>query len=352
MRFGTFHLQCIPPWSNPYDVVHQQFEQMLAAEENGFHEVWLAEHNGRRYAMLGNTVALATALAAKTERIRIATAVVRLPLHNPLHVAEDLAYADVLSGGRIDFGVGKGYDKLEFATYGVDIEERETLWAESFDAVRQIWRTGQIEFHGKHFNLSEGELLPPPIQRPELPIFVMVSGSERSIAFAAERLLPIAFSSGPSSDELRGKVELYCDFASSAGHSDDEILRVVENFWQLKPMYVASTRKLAIEHYRPGMEWYMDALANRAMFGFSHEKLTIEEFAERQNVLLGSPSELVEQLAEYCERSGVSNFISWINMGGAPSAQVLPALRLFGDEVIPKLADVLPSRRGAATAAA
>lgn len=350
MRLGTFHLQCIPPGSNPADVVHQQFEQMLAAEQYGFHELWLAEHNGRRYAMLGNTVALATALAAKTERIRIATAVVRLPLHHPLHVAEDLAYADVLSGGRIDFGVGKGYDTLEFESYGTPFEDREELWEESFEAIRKIWQTTSTEFHGKHFNFGAGELLPATLQKPELPIFVMVSGSERSIAFAAERLLPIAFSSGPSAEELRGKVDLYCDLASAAGHGDADINAVVENFWQLKPMFVAHSGRIALEQYRPGMDWYMDALANRAMFGFSREKHPIEYYAEHENVLIGSPSELVEKLTDYCERSGVNNYIGWINMGGAPHAQVMTALRLFGEEVLPAIADVRTTRSSPAAA--
>ena len=122
MKFGTFNLHAVPPTVSPYDVIDQQFEQMIEAEKSGFHEIWLAEHNGRRYGMVGNVLAPAAALARSKSRIRIATAVTRLPLHHPVHLAEDLAYIDALSHGRLDFGVGKGYDKLEFDTYGVPFD--------------------------------------------------------------------------------------------------------------------------------------------------------------------------------------------------------------------------------------
>jgi alkanesulfonate monooxygenase SsuD/methylene tetrahydromethanopterin reductase-like flavin-dependent oxidoreductase (luciferase family) len=337
VRFGTFQLHSIPPWTNGYDVVQQQFDQMLAAERNGFYELWLAEHNGRAYGAIGNTVGVATALAAATTRIRIATAVSRLPLHHPMHLAEDLAYADILSQGRIDWGVGKGYDKLEFATYDVPFEEREERWQETFDAVNQLWRTGSTEFNGKFFTLGPGDMVPMPLQRPTLPVYVMVSGSERSIQLAAKNLLPIASGSGPTPEELRQRLDLYAEKASAAGHPDDKIREVLARCWQLKPVHVGETTERAIVEYRQGLEWYMKSLANRSMFGFAREPKPYEYFVEHQSVLLGSPEKIAEDLADYCERSGIDNVICWVNMGGQPHAQVMAALDRMGEYIVPKL---------------
>lgn len=343
MKFGTFNLHSVAPWSTAHEVARNQFDEMLAAERHGFDEIWLAEHNGRRYGMVGNTVTAAAAVAAATSRIRIATAVTRLPLHHPLHLAEDLAYVDHISGGRLDWGVGKGYDKLEFATYGVDFEEREERWQEVFDAVRHIWATGRTEFTGKFFLLGDGELLPPPYQRPGLPIYIMVSGSATSVLAAAKDLLPIASGSGPTWDELRTRLSLYGEAADRAGHPRDLIEAAVANAWQLKPMHVAKTTEQAIKEYRKGLVWYMNELGNRSMFGFAREPRPYEYFVQHKSVLLGSPEKLVDDLGAYCEASGVNNVICWFNMGGQPHEQVLEALQRFGEDVAPKLRGVVAS---------
>lgn len=340
MRFGTFQLHSIPPWTNPHDVVQQQWEQMLAAERLGFYEIWLAEHNGRPYGMIGNTVTLAAALAGATSRIRIATAVVRLPLHNPTHLAEDLSYVDVLSRGRLDWGVGKGYDLHEFSTYGVDHGLREELWQETFDAVRQMWRTGNTAWSGTHHQLAEGDLLPPPLSPGHISTYIMVSGSETSVLWAARHGLPIAIGSGPGWDDIKSRLDMYADEASRHGIPDEVIRHNLANTWQLRQVHVARTTERAIAEYRRGLMWYMDAVANRAMFGFAREHKPYEYYVEHKAVVLGSPDKVVEELEEYSTTTGINNIICWFNLGGQPHAQVLSALQLFSDEVMPRLKDV------------
>ena len=121
MKFSTFHLFSLPPWLTGAEMLHGELEQAEWLEDFGFEEAWLAEHNARVYGVVGSLQIMAAALAAKTKRIRIGAAVTRLPLHHPLHTAEDLALIDVLSNGRFDLGFGKGYDPLEFETYGVPL---------------------------------------------------------------------------------------------------------------------------------------------------------------------------------------------------------------------------------------
>jgi alkanesulfonate monooxygenase SsuD/methylene tetrahydromethanopterin reductase-like flavin-dependent oxidoreductase (luciferase family) len=340
MKFGTFQLQSIPPWTNAHDVVQQQWEQMLAAERLGFYELWLAEHNGRPYGMIGNTVNMAAALAGATSRIRIATAVTRLPLHNPTHLAEDLAYVDVLSKGRLDWGVGKGYDLHEFSTYGVNHDLREELWQETFDAVRQMFRTGRTEWNGKHYQSADGELLPPPLSPGDVSTYIMVSGSESSVLWAAQHGLPIAIGSGPGWDDIKSRLDMYADEAARTGIPDDVIRHNLANTWQLRQVHVAHTTERAVAEFERGLMWYMDAVANRAMFGFAREHKPYSYYVEHKAVVIGSPEKVLEELHEYAYTTGINNIICWFNLGGQRHAQVLNALGMFSSEVMPKLKDV------------
>jgi alkanesulfonate monooxygenase SsuD/methylene tetrahydromethanopterin reductase-like flavin-dependent oxidoreductase (luciferase family) len=337
MKFGTFNFHAIGPNSHPYDVVRHGFEQALAAEDAGFHSVWLPEHNGRDYGMLGNAVLAAGAIAAATKRIRIATAVTRLPLHHPLHLAEDLAYVDVLSNGRMDWGVGKGYDELEFASYGVPFEEREERWQETFDAVRQIWTSRSTAFTGKFFEFGEGKLLPPPLQRPELPIYAMVSKSDSSVTWAAEQLLPIAIGSGPDWGDVRHKLELYEKTATDAGFDALDIRETLARCWQMKQVHVADTTERAIAEFRDGLMWYFGALGNRAMFGFSKETEPYEYYMRHDSVWVGSTEKVGDSLVRYREHTGMQNIICFMNIGNQPHQQVMNAIALFGSEIIPQL---------------
>ena len=349
MKFGTFHLYSVPPWTTPHAVVRHQFAEILAAERFGLYEVWLAEHSSRTYGFVGNSVAVAASIASATERIRIGTAVTRLPLHHPLRLAEDLAYVDIVSEGRLDWGIGKGYDQLEFATSGVNFEEREERWEETFDAVRHMWTTGRTEFKGQFYDLADGELLPPPLG--PIPTYVMVSGSESSVQWAARQLLPFVIGSGPGWDDIPSRLELYAETAEAAGHPRAKIEENLANTWQLRQVHVSDTTPGAIDEYRTGLMWYMDSLANRAMFGFARDPKPYEYFVEHGAITLGSPEKVTEDLLAYNEQTHVNNVICWFSIGGQPHEQVMRALELFGTEVQPKLAGVVTPSLGAAAAA-
>lgn len=343
MRFGTFHLHSIPPWTNGYDVVEQQFEQILVADRLGLHEAWLAEHNGRQYGLVGNALVTASAVAARTSRIRIGTAVTRLPLHNPVHLAEDLAYVDVLSQGRIDWGVGKGYDPLEFASYGVPFDDREERWQDTFDAVLSIWGSGRTNAPSRYLELGDAELYPRPLQRPVPPIYIMVSRSDSSAVWAAERLYPIVLGQGPSWDDVKHKLDLYAETALRHGHPEQGVRESLARCWQLKQVHVGTTTERAIEEYRDALMWYFQIRANRIMFGYPAEEHPYEWYLGHRSVLLGSPDKVLNDLGEYAAYTGMPNVIAWFNCGHQPHAQVVAALHRFAEEVMPQLAETAPA---------
>src|SRR2546422_1118936 len=122
MNFGTFLLMQSPSARSSQEIYARGIEIAQAAEALGFNNVWLAEHHFSTYGYLSRPAQLATYIAAKTTRIRVGTAVIVVPLHHPLVIAEEIATLDLLSGGRLDVGLGRGYQPYEFERFGLELE--------------------------------------------------------------------------------------------------------------------------------------------------------------------------------------------------------------------------------------
>src|SRR5205807_2105861 len=164
--------------------------QAVEAERLGFDRAWFAEHHFSRYGIAPSIHLLLAHAAALTSRIRLGTAVTVLPFFHPLRAAEELAMADVLSGGRIDWGAGRGYQRHEFDAFGVPIEESKTRFQEALDIVFRAWGDGPIEHHGHHWDFGPVEVFPKPVQRPRIPTYVATI-SPSSVRWAAGAGLPI-----------------------------------------------------------------------------------------------------------------------------------------------------------------
>src|SRR2546427_8179204 len=137
MKFGTFHLFQKPPGWDDEDVFRAELEQIEKAEELGFDAVWLAEHHFQWYGIATDLMVIAGWVAARTQRVRIGTAIVVLPFHNPVRLAEQAATIDVMSGGRLDFGVGRGYQAAEDAGFGLSVDESRARFNESMEGLLQ-----------------------------------------------------------------------------------------------------------------------------------------------------------------------------------------------------------------------
>lgn len=336
MSFSTFHLFSLPPWMTDAEVLHNELEQAKWAEDLGFEEAWLAEHNARVYGIVGSFQVVAAALATMTSRIRIGAAVTRLPLHHPLHTAEDLAAIDALSNGRFDWGIGKGYDPLEFETYGVPFEERDSRWEEALDIVLRAWRDGKVAHQGAHWTIPETEIFPKPVQKPTPPVFLMVTQNDASVVFAAERLLPVIFGQGPDWDDARHKMDLYRKSAVAAGHPAADIDRTMARIGQLKQVHVAASTQQARDEYEKGLMWYFQTSANRGMFGFNKEPQPYDYYLNHRSVILGTADQVADQIAEYSAYTGIRNIVTWFNCGGQPHQQVQASMRAFAEKVMPR----------------
>src|SRR5438105_80884 len=167
MRFGFFdQLPCPPGYSE-----HQRYQDILAQIELGdavgFDTVWLGElHFSRGFSILADPLMVLAAAAQRTSRIRLGTAVTLLPMHNPVKIAEEAAVADILSNGRLEFGVGRGTAPLHYAGYGLGQEEGRDAFEEALDFIQAAWTHEQFSFEGKHYRARDLTVVPRPLQSP------------------------------------------------------------------------------------------------------------------------------------------------------------------------------------------
>ena len=148
MKFGLFFLLERPTGKDDAQIYAESLEQIRVGEDLGFDSVWLAEHRFTAYGEMPDTMVFAAAAAAVTTRVRIGTAVVVLPFHNPIRLAEQVAMVDVLSGGRLDFGVGRGYQAGEYRGFNIPMDESRTRFEEVLDICVGLWTQDGFSFDG------------------------------------------------------------------------------------------------------------------------------------------------------------------------------------------------------------
>jgi probable F420-dependent oxidoreductase len=185
MRFGLgqFTLQ-LPPWDkrDHAQLYADTLELAELADEGGFNSLWLAEHHGAEDGYVPATLAFLSAVAARTSRLEIGTAVLLAPLHNPLRVAEDAAVVDNISGGRLSLGLGLGWVAEEYRMFGIDLRTRGRRLEEFVEVLRRAWTGERFTFEGRYYPQSEVLVRP----RPAHPVTIFLGGGvDKAIERAA-----------------------------------------------------------------------------------------------------------------------------------------------------------------------
>ena len=174
MKLGMLHLFENPVGKTEYQIIQEQMSLMYEAENLGFDSVWPAEHHFSEYGYCASPQVSLAAVAARTKRIRLGTGVVVLPFHNPIRVAEDFAFLDLMSDGRVDLGVGRGYQPLEYRGFGMDSKQEQSreIFDEAVRLVRACWTQERVTFKGKHYKVEDLAVRPKPLQQPHPPIYM------------------------------------------------------------------------------------------------------------------------------------------------------------------------------------
>jgi alkanesulfonate monooxygenase SsuD/methylene tetrahydromethanopterin reductase-like flavin-dependent oxidoreductase (luciferase family) len=348
MRFGLFFQAPEADGQTHAERYAEMFELIALAEELGFDVAWLAElHFGGAFSLLANPLMMVPVIAQRTRRIRIGTAVTLLPLQHPLSCAEQAATADVLSGGRLEFGVGRGSIPSQFHGFRVPVAENRARFDEALEIIRLAWTKERFSHRGAFWEVEDVSVVPKPQQRPHPPIRVAVHTAE-SFAHIGDVGLPIY--SGTTTTplpQLREYMALYRDHLAAAGHA-----------WQpdqmalMLPVHVGPTPVAARDAMRAGVlkyyknlqtilealpDSYGDHLPRLKMINENIANLPYEKFCRDQGVY-GDATEVLDRLQAAREEFGLSQIICWFDQGNMlPRAEVERTMRVFADQVMPKL---------------
>ena len=347
MEFGMFHeFQALPGESAAQSFANS-LAQVDAAECWGLDAMWLAElHFAPERSVLASPLILAAALAQRTQRMKIGTAVQVLPLCHPLRLAEEVASVDQLSQGRLIFGVGRSGFAHTYKTYGVDYGESRQRFAETLEIVKLAFVEERFSYTGKYFTFENVRLAPKSWQQPWPEIRIAAASPDTYVEVGAMgHPIFIAARTGNLS-ELAPLVKTYREAWKDAGHpgKGEVYLRV--------PVYVADTEDKAREEPRESimhlLRYIGDRLAasasasgaraieNRAERGQKMQTIDYEEVL-RERMIVGTPQCVVERLQELQEVLGLDGILAELNPGSLiPHERVLEALRLLCQEVMPR----------------
>ena len=334
MKFGAHYLPTYKPdLDGPITEFYRQiFEQIQELEKLGFDRVWVTEHHFGDYGgSLPHPPTFLAAVACKTSRIRLGVAVSVLPLHNPLDLAESYAMADIISNGRVDFGIGKGSEPVEYRRFGASQAEATQRMKEGTEIIRQAWSNDPVNFRGEFFNYDSVRVLPKPVQRPHPPIWVGATRNEDTFRWAGENgfnLMTIPFVH-PTMDSVRGLVKIYREAFTGAGHgfAAGEILGKFH-------IYLSDSFDRAMREATPYMENYHAAHASVD----PDRKLSHHDLASdmaRGFIIVGDPERCIDTIRRWREAVDLTTFSFTFHFGGMPQELALKNIRLFAERVMP-----------------
>ena len=343
MQFGTFLLLQSPSALKSETIFNRGIEFAQAADELGFDSIWCAEHHFSTYGYLSRPLMYAMHLANKTTAIRVGTMVIVLPLHHPLTVAEEISTADLLTGGRLDIGLGRGYQNYEFIRFGQELEQSRDRWEEAVDVLLKAFKGEPFTHEGEFYQIPETSVFPTPFQDPHPPIWV-VGQSPESVAATVKRGFNLVSGGfGVSLDRLREFRRAYDEMVDEQG-LDTSNVRISTQ----RPVYVTDSdadARAAVEEARWNMRVTLSLRQNREKVDKGHaipvpfdNEPSVDDLLDRYMVI-GTPDTCIDRIRKVRDAMGINHFNASLWFGDMPQAKVLKSMRLFAEEVMPALRD-------------
>jgi alkanesulfonate monooxygenase SsuD/methylene tetrahydromethanopterin reductase-like flavin-dependent oxidoreductase (luciferase family) len=320
-------------WERLY---RETLDLVQLAEQLGFHSAWFSEHHFTDEGYLPSLPAAMAAAAARTARIRLGTGILLAPLAHPLRLAEELAFLDQLSGGRVDVGLAPGYRPVEFEVMGIPHRERGSRTDEAIEILQLAWRAAesgeQVTFAGRHHSFSGISITPPPCQSGGPPIWI--GGS--SVA-AARRAGRYGCQFMPDSGAPASVYDTYFSELAARGH-DPGGFRVQTN----RIVYVCDDPDAGWndvkEHYLYVYNTYRRWFAEAGDFADMGPGLDSADQLSRDLHIVGTPEMVVDRLSALNQQFPISDLIFWARPPGLDVDLCARSLELFAARVLPKLA--------------
>jgi alkanesulfonate monooxygenase SsuD/methylene tetrahydromethanopterin reductase-like flavin-dependent oxidoreductase (luciferase family) len=326
---------------------HEQFyrevlEEAQYAEELGYEGFWIGEHHFQAsQRVFPSPQMMLAAISQRTRRLRLGTGVSVLPVNDPIRLAEDMAELDLISGGRVCFGAGRGYQPHEFAGFHVPMESSKERFWECLEVIRLAWTREQFSYQGKHFQYEDIALLPRPLQKPTPPIYVAAAspGSAEEIARRGYALSCAPFASSPSPEEVAAQLERYREtfIAAGHGHPPDDLPHV---FWT----HLADSTEQALKEAEAGMKrklgsaskvWVKPGVSGYETFAKIGQFLataTIEQLDALS--IFGDPARCREKIKRY-QAAGVTHLLLMFDWGAMAQRAIFHSMELFARHVMP-----------------
>ena len=337
MNFGLLMPFRNPPqWHRPFPQFYaEQLSQVRLAEALGYDTIWLTEHHFCEDGYSPSLLPIASAIATVTSRIRIGTNILLLPLHNAVRVAEDAATIDIISNGRFDLGVGRGFVLSEYEGYGISRKERTSRLEEGLEVIRGLWTAESFSFEGRHYHLNNARLAPMSVQRPHPPIWIGSHGS-KTLDMAAKTGYHFLGTGDPA-------VQNVYDAALHRHGRSAESYNACHGCW----VHVADTYEKAWDNAQDHMHYmlmgYAKWHAEAGDLTEDQQPPKMPTAADLRNVkdstfgtfLIGTPQQVTELIKEMRERVRTTHLAMCMHLPGLEPAKSRRSLELFAHEVMP-----------------
>jgi alkanesulfonate monooxygenase SsuD/methylene tetrahydromethanopterin reductase-like flavin-dependent oxidoreductase (luciferase family) len=339
---GIFQLLPAPENLADREVIAQALWEVDCAESGGFDSVWVTEHHLSSFGLIGTPSVYAAAVAQRTRRVAIGYAIAVVPLHHPLRLAEEIAWVDALSGGRVLVGLGPGFSPYEFGAFGVPLEERQARLAEGSAIVRGALTQERFQHRGRFWTIPEVTLRPRPA--PDLGRrFFRASSSNESLHEAALAGLPVLLGLKPLG-EIGERIDAYRAVRAGLGIPAQQIDREVAEFRILRRVCVAASDEQAWADARGALAWETATARRVHEAGGKGEGSatladgsSVTEVPEVPGGCIGTPETVTRELLAL-RALGIRHVIAWVNFGDMPYPKVRRSMEWLQSQVVPALA--------------
>ena len=348
MRFGIYAEIQTPPEKPHAEMIWEIFQQMEHADRAGFDVYSVIDHHFfQKFSISANPLALFTAVAQRTQRIRFRTALHTLPLENPLRLAGQIAEADILTNGRLECGLGRGHAWL-FGPANVPLEESRPRYDEAIEILIRAWTQDKFSFEEKYYKVKDVSVVPRPVQKPHPRLFTGGT-SDVTYQMAGERGWGIFVPPLLPWSVLEGPLNIYKKACAASGHKpdivyirpvyldDDEKLirkeaeQALRNFlaFNASPVYSLHSEEKKAELRAKGYGFYASGALE------SLTQLTYEQIVDQEIGFIGTPAKVIRQINALQEKGGIGELAIVSNFGGLEHWKSIKTQHLFAQRVMP-----------------
>jgi probable LLM family oxidoreductase len=319
--------------STPSERLRKLVEQIEYADKIGLDLFGIGEHHRKEFLDSAPTVILGAA-AARTNRIRLTSAVTVLSAYDPVRLFQEFATLDLLSQGRTEMVVGRGSFVEAFPLFGLELEDYDSLFAEKLDLLLRIRDSEHVHWSGNYRPALSGQgIYPRPIQQP-LPIWIGVGGTPESFVRAGQLGLPLMVAIiGGETHRFKPLVDLYWKAGRQAGYSENQLKVGVHSLG-----YVAETTKQAADDFFPGYAQTMTEIGKARGWPSMTRDHFEDQIGPKGALLIGDPEEVVRKILRHSEAlGGISRITFMMNPGSLPHERMMRATELIGKQVAPAI---------------